>query len=589
LVGGPVQYRFRHELTRMAVERAIPAHGRSRLHAAALAALRTATPDDHPRLAHHAEAAGSAGDALHHATRAAADAVALHSHREAAAQFHRALRCAGGSAPAERATLHEGLAAALALMDRFTESAREREAALVLRRGLCDPVKISENLRGLARCLWRLCRGEECERAAHEALRLMSGEPASAEAAWAHAHYAALVGDTHPREQALSVARRGLRLAEAVDCAEAVAYSLNTIGTLEVGVERDGFAALERSIELAREHRLDDAVGRGYANLYQATVDRCRFTEYEWCFTEGIAYARENDTATYTSCLRGSRATALLRTGRLSETVALVEATLRETVSPVNRLHLLIPLAAARLRQGHPDADALREQAWQLAVGIGERGWLLRMAVVQAEAVWLAGGARVPGDALTARVLDVARTPRDDDPWLLGELLVWLDRLRLPRPRTTSPALPYALELAGDHLAAARWWQRASCPFDEALTLMRVPGPGHLAAALDLATATGAERVAARLRRAMRDAGERSVPRGARPATRADPYGLTPRQVEVLALLREGMTNAGIARRLYISERTVHHHVSAVLTKLGVSSRTELAARPVPDARVQSG
>jgi DNA-binding NarL/FixJ family response regulator len=87
----------------------------------------------------------------------------------------------------------------------------------------------------------------------------------------------------------------------------------------------------------------------------------------------------------------------------------------------------------------------------------------------------------------------------------------------------------------------------------------------------------------------MRDAGERSVPRGARPATRADPYGLTPRQVEVLALLREGMTNAGIARRLYISERTVHHHVSAVLTKLGVSSRTELAARPVPDARVQSG
>ena len=73
------------------------------------------------------------------------------------------------------------------------------------------------------------------------------------------------------------------------------------------------------------------------------------------------------------------------------------------------------------------------------------------------------------------------------------------------------------------------------------------------------------------------DAGERSVPRGARPATRADPHGLTPREVEVAALLREGMTNAAIARRLYISERTVHRHVSAVLAKLGVSSRAEVA------------
>ena len=579
LVGGPLRYRFRHELTRMAVERAIPAHGRSRLHAAALAALRTATPDDHPRLAHHAEAAGCAGDALHHATHAAAAAVALHSHREAAAQFRRALRCAHDSTPVERAALHEGLAAALALMDRFAESAQEREAALVLRRDLGDPLKISENLRGLARCLWRLCRGEECERAAHEALQLMSGEPASAEAAWAHAHYAALIGDTHPRGHALSVARRGLQLAEAVDCAEAVAYSLNTIGTLEIGLNREGFAELERSIELARAHRLDDAVGRGYANLYQAAVDRCRFAEYGWCFTDGIAYARENDTATYTSCLHGSRATALVRTGRLAETVALVEATLRATVSPVNRLHLLIPLAAARLRQGHPDADALRERAWQLAQGIGERGWLLRMAVVEAEAVWLACR---PGDPRTARILDVARARPDDDPWLLGELLVWLDRLGLPRPRTASPARPYALELAGEHVAAAAWWRRASCPFDEALVRTRTTGEGHLAAALELVAATGADRVAARLRRAMRDAGERSVPRGARPATRADPHGLTPREVEVLALLRDGLTNAAIARRLYISERTVHRHVSAVLAKLGVSSRADVA-------RVRSG
>jgi DNA-binding CsgD family transcriptional regulator/tetratricopeptide (TPR) repeat protein len=585
LVGGPVVYRFRHELTRLAVERAVPAHGRSRLHAAALAALRAAAPGDHARLAHHAEAAGRAGEALRYATRAAADAVALHSNREAAAQFRRALRCAEGSEPAVRAALHEGLATALALMDHWEESAQEREAALALRRQLGEPLKISENLRGLARCLWRLCRGEESERAAHEALTLMSGEPASAEAAWAWALYAASISEMCPGDQALDVARQGLRLAEAAGCAEAVAYSLNTIGTVEIGVGRDGFAELVRSIELARRHRLVDAMGRGYSNLYQAAADRFRFTEYAWAFTEGIAYAQDNDTATYTVCLRGSHATVLLRTGRLGETAALAEDTLRETISPVNRLHLLIPLAAARLRQGDPRADAALEQAWQLALGTGEPGWLLRVAVVQAEAAWLTGRA----GALDVRVPGVVDgVGADANPWLRGELGMWLDRLGVPR-RGPAPPLPYALELDGEYLAAARWWHEAGCPLEEALASIRAPGPGHLATALELVTAIGAERVANRLRRMMRDAGERSVPRGARPATRAHPDGLTPRQVEVLDLLREGMTNAAIARRLYISERTVHHHVSAVLGKLGVSSRTELAGGSAAGAAAQPG
>ena len=68
------------------------------------------------------------------------------------------------------------------------------------------------------------------------------------------------------------------------------------------------------------------------------------------------------------------------------------------------------------------------------------------------------------------------------------------------------------------------------------------------------------------------------VPRGPRAVTRANPAGLTPRQLAVLGLLREGMTNAEIADRLVLSVRTVDHHVAAVLDKLGVRSRREAAA-----------
>jgi DNA-binding NarL/FixJ family response regulator len=66
-----------------------------------------------------------------------------------------------------------------------------------------------------------------------------------------------------------------------------------------------------------------------------------------------------------------------------------------------------------------------------------------------------------------------------------------------------------------------------------------------------------------------------ALPRGPRPATRANPAGLTPRELEVLALVAEGLRNAEIADRLYLTPKTVAHHVSATLAKLGVGSRAE--------------
>ena len=77
----------------------------------------------------------------------------------------------------------------------------------------------------------------------------------------------------------------------------------------------------------------------------------------------------------------------------------------------------------------------------------------------------------------------------------------------------------------------------------------------------------------------------RGVPRGPQPRTRDDPLGLTTREREVFALLRQGLSNAAIAARLHRSERTVEHHVAAVLRKAGAATRVELIARagaPLP-------
>lgn len=98
--------------------------------------------------------------------------------------------------------------------------------------------------------------------------------------------------------------------------------------------------------------------------------------------------------------------------------------------------------------------------------------------------------------------------------------------------------------------------------------------------ALGLGRAEGAAPLEQRIARRMRELGI-PVPRGPVASTRAHPAQLTDRQAEVLSLLGTGLTNAEIAARLHLSPRTVEHHVAAVLSKLGVSSRAAAVARSV--------
>lgn len=578
LIGGPLIYHFRHEITRMAVERATPAHSRSQLHAAALAQLERSTPTDHARLAHHAESAGDSGKAFQYARDAAYTAFAMRSHREAAAQFRRALRFADGAGTDVCAALYEGLATVLAHMDHWEESTVKRQEALALRRQLGDPAKISENLRAMSLCLWRLCRGDESNRAAEEAFAIMADAAPSVERAWAYAMYAVTLDSPANLAQGLKLIEDAVRQAEALDCAEVTAHALNSMGMFRFQMGEDGFAELERSIDIACTHGLDEWATRGYTNIYQAAVDRFRFAEYGYAFLEGMASCRDNELHTYSACLRGGRVTALLHMGRFSEAVTLADSTLRESISPINRLRLLIPLATTRLRTGDPAAGAVLDEAWRLAVDLSETYWRLSLAWAWAEAAWLSGDP----DALDPRAVAVYEASAREDPWLVAGLAVRLDRIgRLSRRPDNLPE-PYADELDGNYAAAARWWRSAGCPYDEAVLLARSCDDESLQRALSIFTSLEAAPAAAHVRRHMRAAGHSVIPRGPRAATRADPNGLTPREAEVLALLREGLSNAAISRRMFISERTVHHHVSAVLAKLGVRSRVDVITIQAP-------
>ena len=138
-------------------------------------------------------------------------------------------------------------------------------------------------------------------------------------------------------------------------------------------------------------------------------------------------------------------------------------------------------------------------------------------------------------------------------------------------------AEPFRREIDGDWTAAAQIWTELGCPYDAALALLGAPQEAPLREAFAIFQNLGAAAAARVTRQRMRSLGIRSIPAGARTATRAHPRGLTRREREVLDLICDGNTNAQIGAKLFISAKTVDHH-SAILTKLGAPTRRAAAA-----------
>ncbi len=570
---------FRHELARLAVAESLRPDLAIALHRRALEALSTHELGlaDLARLSHHAEAAGDAAAVLRYAPAAGEQAASMGAPREAERQYIRALRFARHLTPEQRAPLQQRLAEHAYLGDLRADAADHLSEAIETYRQAGDLIRQGHALRWHARLLGCIGRTPEAAADIQEAIRVLEQAAPGRDLVLARSSYASIRTDDDVAE-AIELAERATALAEQLGDPELLTSALNNLGMAQLfQADEAGCAALERSLEIAIAHRLAMDAGRAYINLGCGLRAIGRWRDALALAESGIEYSREHGLEAWVRCLLGIQAQAQLALGQWDLAAATASRLFAKPDDPIveARFDARVALALVRARRGDPGAHALLDEAHEIANDGAPFELIAEVAAARAELAWLEGRA----DAVAEETDEVYPRSQQVGHWAwAGELAVWRRRAGIDDELPSGPLTEHhRYLLAGDGRAAATVLRDNGCPYGAALALADTGGPIELREALDELRALGARPAAARVVRRLRELGERSVPSGPRPRTRANVALLTPRELQVLPLLVEGLRNADIADRLVISTKTVDHHVSSILGKLDVRTRGQAA------------
>lgn len=522
---------------------------------------------------HHAKNANENEIVVKYAPLAAQQAAKVGAHIEAARLHLTAIEYFEGENKDTLIRFYESYAYECYLTNQLREAIIYTGKALNLWKEKQDIEKTGDCMRFLSRLWWYDGNRKHAEEYAAKAIEVLNPLPSSRAKAMALSNMSQLKMLSYDNNECITWGEKAIAMAKELNDDEILCHALNNVGTTQSRLQAsrtDGTSMLQKSLDIALRNSYDDHVARAYINLSSVAVKMKDYAFANIHLEDGILYCEDRDLDTYTSYLLAFKARLLLETGKWQEARQIVETLVKDESQPVlSKIEALVIAATIRLRKGDADPYPLLLEAREKAFATMEPQRVIPAITAFLEYEWLKGTAMIRQDDLDYAI---SMLSYEGHAFEKSEFVYWLMKARGQKVELPDFFEGFKAEHTAMVAKHALVWKKLECPYEQALLLFE-GNEDNKRTAIEILHKLEATVIAEKLKAEMRSSGIKSIPRGIRESTRSNPANLTERELDVLQLLKNGLRNKEIAASLFISAKTVDHHITSIYFKLDVNSR----------------
>jgi DNA-binding CsgD family transcriptional regulator len=574
---------FKHELYRRTIEESLSPLKKIELNKLMLKLFLDSFEEkgEVERILQYAKNANEKKLVVKYAPQAARKAAMAGAHNEASKLFFTAIEYSEGNDTKQPAEFYQAYAYECYLSNQIKKAIASTEKVLNVREVNADIEKRGDSLRFLSH-LWRIeGNGRNAEKYAIQAIEVLRDQPTSIAKAMAFSNMCQLKLICDEAEGCIVWGEKTIEMAKELGNEEILCHAQNSIGAVQMLIpssNKKGQAALQQSLELSLKNLYQEQAAGAYANMGSGSVRLKEWSPGRRTLEEGIRYCEERGLDLWDAYMLSWKARLELENGNWKEASSIADNLIKNENQPaIIKLNTLIVLGKLSMRRGEKDAVALLQEAKTISFGTMEPQWIIASMIALLEYEWLTGNSIIEEKEIEQTFAVIQRSSIDLEK---DQFAFWIKKAGRDLTSVKENFDAYDTSSAAKAMKAATFWEKAGCPYEQAVAMFEGKDDDKRKA-IGMVQESGATAVYEKMKQTMRNLGITKIPRGIRESTRSNAALLTGRELDVLKLLKEELHTKEIAAQLYLSAKTIEHHISSILFKLEANSRSKAVTEAV--------